>query len=111
MAREHLSERGVVVGDAVRSRFHQMATRFPVIGDVRGLGAMMALELVKDRTTKEPDKERTARVQAEALKRGLLLLTAGTYGNVVRVLVPLTIDDAALAEGLAVLEQAFEATQ
>ena len=107
----YLSDRAVAVGDIVRSRFQRMAGRFGVIGDVRGLGAMMALELVKDRTTKEPDKDRTSRVQAEALKRGLLLLTAGTFGNVVRVLVPLTVDDATLAEGLAVLEQAFEATQ
>ena len=111
MDREHLSDRAVAVGDIVRSRFHRMEGRFAVIGDVRGLGAMMALELVKDRTTKEPDKDRTSRVQAEALKRGLLVLTAGTFGNVVRVLVPLTVDDATLEEGLAVLEQAFEATQ
>ncbi len=111
MDREKITERGIVVGDTVRARFHKMAARFPVIGDVRGLGAMVALELVKDRVTKEPDKDRTARVQAEALKRGLLILTAGTYGNVVRVLVPLTVDEATLAEGLAVLEQAFEATQ
>ncbi len=111
MDREKITERGIVVGNTVRARFHQMAARFPVIGDVRGLGAMVALELVTDRTTKEPDKERTARVQSEALKRGLLILTAGTYGNVVRVLVPLTVDEATLAEGLAVLEQAFEATQ
>ena len=111
MARENLPERAVAVGNALRSHFHRLASRFAAIGDVRGLGAMMALELVKDRTTKEPDRDRTSRVQAEALKRGLLLLTAGTYGNVVRVLVPLTVDDATLAEGLAVLEQAFEATQ
>ena len=79
------------------------------IGDVRGLGAMMALELVKDPVLKTPDKERTGRVLAEALKRGLILLSAGTYGNVVRVLVPLTIDDAVLEEGLAVMEQALGA--
>ena len=111
MDREHLAVRAVAVGDVVRSRFRHLAGRFDVIGDVRGLGAMMALELVKNRVTKEPDKDRTTRVQAEALKRGLLLPTAGTFGNVVRVLVPLTVDDATLAEGLTVLEQAFEATQ
>lgn len=109
MAKEKITEKGVEVGRKLRARFEQLAAKFPVIGDVRGLGAMMALELVKDRTTKEPDKERTSRIQAEALKRGLLLLTTGTYGNVIRALVPLTVEDAILAEGLDVLEASFAA--
>ena len=66
---------------------------------------MVAMELVKDRQTKEPAKELTGKLAAEALKRGLLLLSAGTFGNVIRVLVPLTVEDAVLEEGLGVMER------
>lgn len=109
MEKDRLADRGRTVGDRIRARFDRLAQRFAVIGDVRGLGAMLALELVKDRKTKEPAKDLTARIQAEALQRGLLLLTTGTYGNVIRVLVPLTVEDAVLDEGLDVLEAAFAA--
>ncbi len=109
MEKENIPERGALVGQKLRIRFNQMAARYSSIGDVRGLGAMLALELVKDRTTKEPDKDKATRVQAEALKRGLLLLTTGTYGNVIRALVPLTVEDAILAEGLDALDAAFAA--
>ena len=70
---------------------------------------MVAIELVKDRKTKAPAKELTAKLQAEALKRGLILLSAGTLGNVIRVLVPLTVEDAVLDEGLEVMEAALAA--
>jgi 4-aminobutyrate aminotransferase/(S)-3-amino-2-methylpropionate transaminase len=76
---------------------------------VRGLGAMMGLELVSDRQTRAPDKATTGRWLAEALKRGLILLSAGTYGNVVRVLAPLTIEDAVLDEGLDAMGAALDA--
>jgi 4-aminobutyrate aminotransferase/(S)-3-amino-2-methylpropionate transaminase len=109
MSREEIVAHGARVGTTLRERFLRWAAADRGIGDVRGLGAMMALELVKDPVLKTPDKERTGRVLAEALKRGLILLSAGTYGNVVRVLVPLTIDDAVLEEGLAVMEQALGA--
>ena len=109
MEKEKITERGVAVGQKLRARFEKMSARFPSIGDVRGLGAMMALELVTDRITKEPDKDKTTRIQAEALKRGLLLLTTGTYGNVIRALVPLTVEDAVLTEGLDALEASFAA--
>jgi 4-aminobutyrate aminotransferase / (S)-3-amino-2-methylpropionate transaminase / 5-aminovalerate transaminase len=109
MEQENIVARGVRVGQVLRERFTRWARADPRIGDVRGLGAMMALELVSDPVAKTPDKERTGRVLTEALKRGLILLSAGTYGNVVRVLVPLTIDEAVLEEGLAVLEQALGA--
>jgi 4-aminobutyrate aminotransferase/(S)-3-amino-2-methylpropionate transaminase len=111
MEQDRLPARGQQVGDRIRSRFTEWATRFPEIGDVRGLGGMVAMELVKDRTTKEPAKELTGKVLAEALKRGLLLLSAGTYGNVVRVLVPLTVEDAVLEEGLGVMEEALAAAR
>jgi 4-aminobutyrate aminotransferase/(S)-3-amino-2-methylpropionate transaminase len=109
MGEEHLNERARAVGDMVRARFRSWAERYPVVGDVRGLGAMVALELVTDRKTKAPAKELTGKLQAEALKRGVVLLSAGTYGNVIRVLVPITVQDEVLQEGLDVMEEALKA--
>ena len=110
MERENILAQGEKVAATIRNRFDALAARHPFIGDVRGLGAMVAMEIVKDRLTKEPDKARTARIQAEALRSGLLILTAGTYGNVIRVLVPLTVEEPVLLEGLDVLERAMAAT-
>jgi 4-aminobutyrate aminotransferase/(S)-3-amino-2-methylpropionate transaminase len=109
MEEDHLADRGRVVGDRIRARFLEWQQRYAQIGDVRGLGGMVAMELVKDRDTKEPAKELTSRITAEALKRGLLLLTAGTFSNVIRVLVPLTVEDAVLEEGLGVMGEAMQA--
>jgi 4-aminobutyrate aminotransferase / (S)-3-amino-2-methylpropionate transaminase / 5-aminovalerate transaminase len=109
MEAEHIPERAARMGDRIRARFCQWATRHSCIGDVRGLGAMVALELVADRTTKAPDKALTGRLLAAALERGLILLSAGTYGNTVRVLAPLTTPDEIVEEGLDVMEQALEA--
>ena len=75
---------------------------------MRGLGAMRALELVRDRATREPDKERTQATVRRACERGLLLLSAGTHGNVIRTLMPLVITDEQLEEGFDVLEQSLE---
>jgi 4-aminobutyrate aminotransferase / (S)-3-amino-2-methylpropionate transaminase / 5-aminovalerate transaminase len=107
MEAEKVSEHGARIGAVVRERFQRWAGRHQFIGDVRGLGAMVAMELVADRASKNPDKERTNRLLAAALERGLILLSAGTYGNVVRVLVPLTIEDQVLEEGLGVMEAAL----
>jgi 4-aminobutyrate aminotransferase/(S)-3-amino-2-methylpropionate transaminase len=105
---EHrLDERAAEIGRIVESRFHGFFERFPFIGDARGLGAMRALELVKDRNGKEPDKDRTSAVLRKACENGLILLSAGTYGNVIRTLMPLTITDDELQEGLEVLEHAL----
>ncbi len=109
MERDRLADRGEGIGATIRECFRRLAALHPFIGDVRGLGAMVAMELVKDPKTKEPDKERAQRVQAEALRRGLILLICGTYGNVIRVLVPLTVEDAVLAEGLEILAAAVAA--
>jgi 4-aminobutyrate aminotransferase/(S)-3-amino-2-methylpropionate transaminase len=109
MEQEAIVARGARVGQLLRDRFTRWAQADPRIGDVRGLGAMVALELVTDPIAKTPDKDRTGRVLGEALQRGLILLSAGTYGNVVRVLVPLTIEETVLEEGLAVMEQALGA--
>jgi 4-aminobutyrate aminotransferase/(S)-3-amino-2-methylpropionate transaminase len=97
------------MGEQIRVRFCQWAARHPSIGDVRGLGAMVGMELVVDPSTKEPDKALTARLIAAALERGVILLSAGTYGNVVRILAPLTTPEAIVEEGLDAVEQALEA--
>ena len=104
---EGLCARAVAVGDKMRTRLLALAKDLPAIGDVRGLGAMVAFELVKDAKTKEPDAEATAAVLAHAEKRGLILLSCGTSANVVRLLAPLTIPDAVLNEGLDILAAAL----
>jgi 4-aminobutyrate aminotransferase/(S)-3-amino-2-methylpropionate transaminase len=109
MESEDLPARGARMGERIRSRFCQWATRYPAIGDVRGLGAMVAMELVLDRQSKAPDKSSTARLLAASLERGLILLSSGTYGNTVRVLAPLTTPDDVIDEGLSVVESALEA--
>ncbi len=102
-----LPERAAAIGRRVEERFRGFLERFPFVGDARGLGAMRALELVEDRNTKDPDKERTDRAIRNAYERGLLLVGAGTYGNVIRTLMPLVISDDELEEGLDVLEDAL----
>jgi 4-aminobutyrate aminotransferase/(S)-3-amino-2-methylpropionate transaminase len=109
MEAEHLPARAARMGEQIRARFCQWAARHECIGDVRGLGAMVGMELVVDRSTKKPDKALTARLIAAALERGVILLSAGTYGNTVRILAPLTTPDAVVEEGLDAVEQALEA--
>ena len=104
---EDLCGRAIRVGQKMRSRLEALAKEMPCIGEVRGLGAMVAIELVKDAKTKEPDPETTAAVLAHAEKRGLILLSCGTSANVVRLLAPLTIQDNILDEGLALLADAL----
>ncbi|MGI8616782.1 MAG: 4-aminobutyrate--2-oxoglutarate transaminase [Actinomycetota bacterium] len=108
---EGLLERSRDVGVAIEGRLRGYQERFGAIGDVRGRGAMRAMELVADRGTKEPlDAETMNALARSALERGLIVLTAGTYGNVVRLLPPITIDDGLLDEGLDLLEEAFVET-
>src|SRR5262245_16933943 len=106
--RERLPERAARIGAEVERRFQCFVERFPFVGDSRGLGAMRALELVTDRASKVPDKDRTDRVIRKAYESGLLLVGAGTYGNVIRTLMPLVVGDDELTEGLDVLEKALE---
>jgi len=106
---EGLLESAARVGEAVRGRMSAWQQRYPQIGDVRGLGAMLAIELVRDPATKEPAPELAGRVAEEAAKRGLLLLKAGVSGNCIRVLCPLVITDAELEEGLGAWDEALEA--
>ncbi|MCL4424187.1 MAG: 4-aminobutyrate--2-oxoglutarate transaminase [Firmicutes bacterium] len=101
---QHLLERSQRLGEYVKGRFAEMQKRLPLIGDVRGIGGMVAMELVKDRQSKEPATAETGRILARALGRGLILLKAGTYGNVIRVLAPLVTSEEELSEGLDILE-------
>ncbi len=110
MEKDRIADRGAAIGEKLRNRFTEWQKKIPQIGDVRGLGAMVAMELVKDPGTKAPAKELTGKIQAEALKRGVILLSAGTLGNVIRVLVPLTVEDAVLEEGLDVMGEALAAS-
>jgi 4-aminobutyrate aminotransferase len=109
MDHEQIPSRAARMGERLRARFCEWATRYACIGDVRGLGAMIGMELVVDRTTKEPDKALTGRLIAAALQRGVILLSSGTYGNVVRVLAPLTTPEDVLDEGLDAVERALDA--
>jgi 4-aminobutyrate aminotransferase / (S)-3-amino-2-methylpropionate transaminase / 5-aminovalerate transaminase len=106
---EKLVERAQQVGEIIRARMLAWQERFEAIGDVRGLGAMLAVEYVEDRATKEPAPSIASRVAEEAALRGLLLLKAGIHSNCNRVLCPLVITDAELEEGLAAWEEALEA--
>jgi 4-aminobutyrate aminotransferase / (S)-3-amino-2-methylpropionate transaminase / 5-aminovalerate transaminase len=94
----------------IRARMESWQERWPQIGDVRGLGAMLAIELVKDPATKEPDADAATAIVEAATERGLLLLKSGIYSNCIRVLAPLVLTDAELDEALAVWEEALDAT-
>ena len=109
MEAERIPAHAQRTGDRVKARFRQWAEQFSCIGDIRGLGAMVGLELVTDRESRAPDKALTGRVLAAALERGLVLLSAGTFSNTIRVLAPLTADDAIIDEGLDVMGAALEA--
>ncbi|HET8742372.1 MAG TPA: aminotransferase class III-fold pyridoxal phosphate-dependent enzyme, partial [Gaiella sp.] len=106
-AEEDLVARANVVGERIREQMLSWQERWPAIGDVRGLGAMLAIELVHDPETKEPAPDLAVATIEAALARGLILLKAGLHGNCIRVLCPLTIEDAVLDEALAVWEDAL----
>lgn len=104
---EGLLERAQTIGTTIRRRFERLQQRFPVVGEVRGLGAMMAMELVDGRETKRPAAALAKAVRNEAFERGVLLLLAGAGDNVVRVLVPLTIEDSTLEKAMDVVEESL----
>jgi 4-aminobutyrate aminotransferase/(S)-3-amino-2-methylpropionate transaminase len=96
------------IGHIITKRFLKLQEQYPFIGDVRGLGGMAAMELVKDRSTKEPDPHAASDVLAAAHHRGLVLIKAGMYDNVLRILVPLCVTDEQLNKGLDIFEAALE---
>ena len=101
--------RAEAIGARLRTRLEELAARVPAVGEVRGLGPMLALELVDDRETKEPAPELAVATTAGARERGLILLSCGLYGNVVRILVPLVATDEELDRGLDILEDSLVA--
>ncbi|MGA7853559.1 MAG: 4-aminobutyrate--2-oxoglutarate transaminase [Candidatus Acidiferrales bacterium] len=107
--RENLPARAESLGQHFDSRARDWKQRWPLVGDVRGLGAMRALELVRSRKTREPAKEETEEVLRHCRERGLIVLSAGSYGNVLRLLVPLVVTDAQFDEGLDILEASLAA--
>jgi 4-aminobutyrate aminotransferase / (S)-3-amino-2-methylpropionate transaminase / 5-aminovalerate transaminase len=104
---EHLLDRALKIGERLKERFLRMKDKYPIIGDIRGMGAMRAIELVKDQKTKEPAPQETAQIVEECLKNGVFVPTAGINKNLLRMLVSLEITDEQLDEGLDVLERAI----
>lgn len=109
--KENLLQRSVELGARMTASLKRMAAQSRCIADVRGLGAMVAIELCKDGDVKKPDADLTKRLCAEAATRGLILLSCGTYGNVVRILVPLTASNDIIDEGLAIIDDSLAAVQ
>ncbi len=111
LAEEKLLERADVIGGRIKARLHAIAQRNDTlpIGAIRGLGAMIGFEIFRERGGTEPDAEATRRVTASAMQEGLVLLSCGVFANVIRVLVPLTVQDEVLEEGLDKLERALAA--
>jgi 4-aminobutyrate aminotransferase/(S)-3-amino-2-methylpropionate transaminase len=107
MRDERLPERAARIGSILEERMQSWAAEHKLVGDVRVMGAMAGMELVRDRTTQEPADKETANVLAVAREKGLILLRAGTHHNVIRTLMPLTISDEHLMEGLDILGAAL----
>ncbi|MGZ8588051.1 MAG: 4-aminobutyrate--2-oxoglutarate transaminase [Actinomycetota bacterium] len=108
--REGLLERSRTVGERIQQRLREMQSRHDVIGDVRGRGMMTAIELVADRVTKEPlDGPTGTKILERCLENGVVILKAGTYDNVIRLLPPITIEESLLEEGLGILDEAIGA--
>jgi 4-aminobutyrate aminotransferase / (S)-3-amino-2-methylpropionate transaminase / 5-aminovalerate transaminase len=107
---EGLVERSAQLGETIRSRMLGWQERWDAIGSVRGLGSMLAIELVSDPASRTPAPELTHAIVDAALQRGLLLITCGVYGNCIRVLVPLVVTDAELDEALGAWEEALAAS-
>jgi len=107
-AREDLSARANELGEIFQERARKWQDRWPLIGDVRGLGAMQAIELVQSQERREPAEEESKQIVQYCYEHGLIILTAGSYSNVIRLLMPLVITDEQMDEGLDVLEGALE---
>lgn len=110
MERDRLVARAAELGTKVMAAFESWRERFPVIGDVRGLGAMAAIEFVRDRATREPATELTAEIARDAYENGLILMKAGDHSNVIRFLAPFALSDDQLEEGMGILEAAIART-
>ena len=105
--RENLLARANELGERFQKRARQWQKRWPIVGDIRGLGGMQAIELVRSTETREPAADETKQITQYCYEHGLITITAGSYSNVVRVLVPLVATDQHLDEGMDVLESAL----
>jgi 4-aminobutyrate aminotransferase/(S)-3-amino-2-methylpropionate transaminase len=103
-----LLKRARELGKALHKRLCAWKESYPGIGDVRGLGPMQAMEFVKSRASKEPDREAVGRLVRHGYEHGVVVLPAGTYGNVIRFLMPLVMEPEQLEEGLGVLETGLQ---
>jgi 4-aminobutyrate aminotransferase/(S)-3-amino-2-methylpropionate transaminase len=99
-----LLKKGKNLGEKILFRFKEFQKKYEIVGDVRGKGPMLAIELVRDRETKEPAKDEADKLVKLCYDKGLVLLSCGTFGNVIRTLMPLVITDEQLERGLATLE-------
>jgi 4-aminobutyrate aminotransferase/(S)-3-amino-2-methylpropionate transaminase len=108
MLRDKLAERSLEIGEIVTKRYKEMQEKYSCIGDVRGLGAMIGIEFVKDKNTKEPATKLAADIVQECAQHGLLVESAGVHSNVIRFLAPLVITDEQLSAGLDIFEAAIK---
>jgi 4-aminobutyrate aminotransferase/(S)-3-amino-2-methylpropionate transaminase len=104
-----LLHRSEAIGARIEANAREWQKTCPLVGDIRRRGAMVGIELVTDRQTREPAKHETDEIVRLAAARGVIMIAAGTFGNVIRFLTPLTIDDEELDEGLEVLSDCFAA--
>ncbi len=105
--KENLIERACVIGETICKRFNEWKEKYECVGDIRGLGAMVGVEFVKDKTSRKPDAKLVSNIIQYAAYHGLLMENAGTYGNVIRFLAPLVMTDAQLEAGLKIYEEAI----
>jgi len=104
---ENMLEKSVALGEKLQARFKVWQKEFDIIGEIRGLGAMLGLEFVKGKN-KEPAADEAKQMAADCLAKGLLVLVCGSYGNVVRILAPFVITDEQLEKGLSIMEEALK---
>lgn len=105
--KQNLLRKSDLLGRKIRKAFEAIRKKYEIIGEVRGMGPMLALELVKDRRTRQPAPDEAAAVLRYAFDKGLILLSCGSYSNVIRTMMPLVITDAQLRKGIAILDEAF----
>lgn len=105
---EGLLERSLRLGERLKTRLQRLADKLPCIGEVRGLGSMVAMDLFKGKDYETPDPDLAKALLAKAAERGLILLACGTYSNVIRILAPLTAADAIIDEGLTIIEASLK---
>ena len=108
MKRDDYAAKARHIGETVMKRYKELQDKYDVIGDVRGLGAMVGIEFVKDRETKEPATKLVSDLIQNAIQKGLLLESCGTASNTVRFLAPLTMTDEQMERGLEIFEEALK---